>query len=332
MIEVHSEPFTYYTKEKFFHDATFAYLDKTYPYDKIYNYAKLEGTHEAKGIAENNYVLPLEIADYEDGIDEGKQQQFYPAFDTILDELPKLKKVIYGKDFDHDSFYVNYHHDLDGSFIETHNDLKDFRWLVTCQIYFDYGNQGAWTVDKHGEMHSQVPQKPNFFYAIPATNYSWHCVDDIVDTKRSILFRFAKRRHRSVLRPSKSKLAFVIDNTIKHSDKTYIKMSMRMGNLTEAWLASKDCENIFHTKWKDEEQKQRLLYHLIERGYDPVVIPSGCFPDNPLSPEHDEYIVIKEKDAERYDDMVFRKDDSDPLFCKAEEILEKHNPMEYEDV
>ena len=69
--------------------------------------------------------------------------------------------------------------DEPGSHLEIHNDLKNFRWLITNQIYLDTNDQGVKLLDKEGNVVKQVEEVPGQMYSIFATPYSWHMVDEL---------------------------------------------------------------------------------------------------------------------------------------------------------
>jgi len=183
--------------------------------------------------------------------------------------LPELKIMFLGAELEHDHHYVNYHMDEPGSWLETHNDLKNFRWLITSQVYLNK-SQGA-IVNNH-----EIKCDVNYFYSINATPFSWHWVPELINQKRSILFRVGQKRHRTVLNYNHDEPAWLIVNN-NHSDRHYAKIGPRMGNLTEAWLVHKGKHNIYHTDWRAPHQE--TYEKLLERHSVVNVIPSGEFLD-----------------------------------------------------
>ena len=177
--------------------------------------------------------------------------------------------------YEHDHHYTNFHMDEPGSHLEPHNDLKNFRWLITAQAYLDDSNQGVRILDRSLNDVRTVPNKPNSGYFISASPFSWHDVPELTSLKRSILFRVGKRKHKTVVHPTPDKPAWVIVND-GHDDTHYAKLGLRMGNLTEAWLYECGHRNIYHTDWRSDGKNVIALANEL---HDTVnVVFSGEFP------------------------------------------------------
>jgi len=322
----HSTPFIHYEWENFLSQEVFDYHDKNFPSEE-----QFRNTNNYNEVTKN-LVLELEIDKYFNEHPDFDQPELIPLYNRILESIPEIKNEVFMVDVSHDSFYVNFHHDKPGSDLDIHNDLKNYRWLMTCQIYLDNSDQGVWLLGKHGNKIKQVKNKKNLCYIIPADCYTWHSVDPIKKDKRSILFRFGKFRHETVAYPNlQSKTAYLIDNTVHHCDEHYAKLGLRMGNLTEAWLVlNKNASNIYHTKYRDEEHKKKMLNRLNnpipgkDPEYDRVeIVPAGFF---------DRQFYITEENWQNVGSTIFGGDVIIPEIAKAEKYLQKYNPYLYQDI
>ena len=192
--------------------------------------------------------------------------------------LDNLKWEFLGNSlFDHDHHYTNFHMDEPGSYLEPHNDLKNFRWLITAQVYLDKDTQGVRILDRELNPVTTIPNKPNTAYFICASPFSWHDVPELHALKRSILFRVGKRKHKTLVHPQPSKPAWVIVND-GHDDTHYAKLGLRMGNLTEAWLHHLGHANIYHTDWR-AKHSDKIIDYANDLHKDVNVIFSGEFPE-----------------------------------------------------
>ena len=112
-----------YEQENFLPQVYFNKFVNNYPEDWIREYCSNPEVSEHQSSLWGNFSAPVERYD----------QEFVTY---IHDEvLPNLQNIILGKTLEHDHFFVSFHMDDPGSFLETHNDLKDYRWLITSQIY-----------------------------------------------------------------------------------------------------------------------------------------------------------------------------------------------------
>lgn len=230
------------------------YSGLNYPQDYIIDYAMNPEVSEYESALHGNYSAPVQEQDFLDWI---KHRW-----------LPELKVMMLGEEYEHDHHYVNYHMDDEESWLETHNDMKGFRWLITSQIYLNK-SQGVVIGDR------TIPCRENYMYALLASPYSWHHVPELINLKKSILFRVGKKRHRTVLNYNYDEPAWLIVND-DHSDRHYAKIGPRMGNLTEAWLINQGKYNIYHTDWRASYVDMHAK--LLERHKTVCVIPSGEFP------------------------------------------------------
>lgn len=284
-----------------------------YPEEYIRSYCSDPNNKEYNDAKWGNYSAPVTDVDFLSHIK-------YEVLDTLKWEF--LGNPYY----EHDHHYVNFHMDEPGSHLEPHNDLKNFRWLMTSQVYLDDSDQGVRILNRHLEVVHQVPNKVNTAYYICASPFSWHDVPELHSLKRSILFRVGKRKHKTVAHPMPGKAAWVIIND-GHDDTHYAKLGLRMGNLTEAWLHELECYNIYHTDWRDQNSQNLIDY--VKQKHDVVnVIKSGEFPTL------GEYTITKDN-FEYTADVIFgrRKDD---ILSIAEDVLfwyyENNKHMDYLDI
>lgn len=276
-----------------------------YPDDYIIDYAMDPSVPEYASALHGNYSAPV-------------QEQGF--LDWIHDRwLPELKVIHLGKEYKHDHHYVNYHMDDEGSWLETHNDLKGFRWLITSQIYLN-DSTGVVVGDR------AIPCKTNYFYSLDASPYSWHNVPTLLNIKKSILFRVGKKRHKTVAHLQQDKPAWVIVND-GHSDSHYAKLGLRMGNLTEAWLHHLGYANIYHSEWRQDPSEIIALAN--RKHKDVTVIQSGEFP-------FEEHITLTDANINDYAEQMFNADKYNTPFARLEKIMahyyKSRRHLDYSDI
>lgn len=239
------------------------YLDN-YPVDYIKEYCSNPDVAEHLCSLDGNFSAPAEEFD-----PELKNYVQSKLNEIMIEGLGAIKE--------YDHFYINYHYDTQGAWIEPHNDLKDFRWRITNQIYMNH-NQGARLLDRKLNILDEFPCEPNVFYNIVAGPWSWHDVPHLTSVKKSILFRIGKRRHRTVAHyDENSDDAYLIFNHY-HADSHYAKLGFRMGNLTEAWLHKLGAKNIYHSGWRSEETLIANIGKALSRHKKVHVLCSGFMP------------------------------------------------------
>lgn len=333
-----NKPFDHYIVKNFMPPWLFEKYYNDYPVDYIKEYCSDPNVSEHEASLYGNYSAPLDQKDYR-----------YDAelIDYIKkDLLPVIIKTELLNLRSYDHFYVNCHYDLPGSSLDVHNDLKDFRWLMTNQIYLDNSDQGVRLLNQDGSPAMRLPCEPNMFYSIPATPYSWHDVPELESEKRSILFRVGKRRWKTVAAPHLKNSCVIIYNNY-HSDSHYAKLGLRMGNLTEAWLESKNVRNILHSKWRDPDHLMQLVRKAKRRYSEVRVVLSGYFPtsnptnlaDNPVmqtvkdpdtfvpmepDPHYMYYHRITDDNIDAVAQAVFGNRDAYPSIYDAEEVLRSY--------
>jgi hypothetical protein len=238
------------------------FYTNNYPEEYIREYCANPDVSEHASSLDGNFSAPVIEEQFRDWIK--------------YEQLPLLKNVFLRQERSHDHHYVNFHMDDAGSSLEVHNDLKNFRWLITSQIYLDNSSDGVRLLNWRGEPHTQLMCENSLMYSIFASPWSWHDVLPIKGLKRSILFRVGKRRHNTVAHPESTDTAYVIVNR-NHSDIHYAKLGQRMGNLTEAWLHNQGVRNIYHTDWRADTD--HVIQIASARHRTVRCVPSGFFPD-----------------------------------------------------
>lgn len=236
-----------------------------YPIEYIKEYCSNPDVSEHESSLYGNYSAPAEEYDSE-------------LFEFVRSQIPSIMIEGLGAVKSMDHFYLNFHYDVSGAWIEPHNDLKDFRWRITNQIYLN-NNQGARLLDRKLNIIDEFPCEPNVFYNIVANPWSWHDVPELESEKKSLLFRIGKRNHRTVAHPvTESDTAYVIYNNF-HRDSHYAKLGVRMGNITEAWLHHLGAKNIHHSGWRCSESLIRVAEKALEKHKTVHVLASGYLPD-----------------------------------------------------
>jgi len=282
-----------------------------YPEQWIRDYCSNPEVDEHDSSLYGNYSGPAELYDMElcDWIEY-----------TVL---PVLKTQMLGNVYNHDHHYVSYHMDEQNSWLEHHNDLKKFRWLITSQVYLN-NNQGVIVIEKDGER--TIPCKPNYFYAIKASPFSWHYVPEVKEQKNSILFRVGKKNCNTIANPHPTKPAWVIVND-NHCDAHYAKLGLRMGNLTEAWLHHNECYNIYHSNWREDPTR---IINKAERKHEVVnVINSGEFINS-------ETITLTDDNINDYAEQMFNFESYDTTWSNLEKVMKNYYDndchMNYSDI
>lgn len=273
---------------------------KNYPEDWIRDYCSNPEVSEHQDSLWGNFSAPLEV--FDTNLYDWIQQEIVPDLKTKHLKVNNLK---------HDHFYVNFHMDEPQSFLETHNDLKNFRWLITSQLYLN-DNQGVVCIEDGVER--TIPCYENYFYSISATPYSWHYVPEITKLKKSILFRVGKRRHKTVAHLDLNKPAWLIVND-NHSDSHYAKLGLRMGNLTEAWLHHLGHKNIYHTDWRKPYTTQEAIIR--EKHTEVNVINSGEF-------ENLGTIQLTDENINDYADQMMNIEKYDTMWTTVEKVCKQY--------
>lgn len=241
-------------------------LVNNYPIDYIKEWCANPESSDHESSLHGNYSAPAEEFDPE----------LYAYIESKLDEIA-IEHL--GENKSRDQFYISFHYDTKRAWLEPHNDLKDFRWRITNQVYLN-DNQGARPLDRKLNVLGEFPCKSKVYYSILATPWSWHDVPEISSEKKSIVFRIGKFTFKSIAHPNlDNKTAYVIFNNF-HRDPHYAKLGLRMGNLTEAWLYNLGAENIYHTRWRNEDSMRKIVGKALQTHDTVHVVASGWLPDN----------------------------------------------------
>lgn len=256
----------YTVKENWLPDHLADNLLENYPIDYIKKWCSDPNCKDHESSLHGNYSAPAENFDPE-------------LFNFIKNKLDDITVEHLGENKSRDQFYISFHYDTSHAWLEPHNDLKDFRWRITNQIYLNE-NQGARMLNRNLKVIGEFPCKSKVYYSILANPWSWHDVPEINSEKKSIVFRIGKFTFKSIAHPnSKNKNAYVILNNF-HCDSHYAKLGLRMGNLTEAWIYNLGAENIYHTKWRSEDNMNHVVKKALRNHEKVYVIASGWLPDN----------------------------------------------------
>lgn len=259
---IYTDPFLHSLNPTFLAPPQLTRIMNEYPVQEIKDYCANPEVSEHQSSLWGNYSAPVDPKDW-------VVHNIQHNLNTIVYQFTTSAFMQW------DHHYVNYHMDEPGSHLECHNDLKNFRWLITSQIYLDADDQGVWLCDRRGNQHKKIPQIPGQLYSIWATPYSWHMVDELTKLKRSILFRVGKRRHKTVAHPDVDKPAWIIVND-GHDDTHYAKLAERMGNYTEAHLYSLGHRNIYHTNWRSGDLN-KVENYVKDHHFEYEIINSGDF-------------------------------------------------------
>lgn len=310
---IYNLPYLHSLNRKFLTEPHLSRFQNEYPEQYIRQYCADPQVSEHESSLWGNFSAPVNPDDF--------------LVHWITHNLEKIKYQYLTGFYDHDHHYVNYHMDEPGSYLEVHNDLKDFRYLITCQIYLDDDSQGVWICDRTGAPIKQIPTDPGIMYSIFATPYSWHTVKELQTLKRTILFRVGKRKHKTVAHYEKDAPAVLIIND-KHDDTHYAKLALRMGNLTEAWLHHKGYKNIYHTGWRCKDYEK--VRHYASLNHPSVLeINSGEFPD--LGSWY-----ITNDNYEETADFVFKRRQYSSFWMQVEGVMEKYwancHQLNYKDI
>lgn len=256
----------YTVKENWLPDHLANNLVDNYPIDYIKDWCANPESSDHESSLYGNYSAPAE--------------QFDPElYEYIKSKLDDIMIEGIGQEKSRDHFYISFHYDTSGAWLEPHNDLKDFRWRITNQVYLN-DNQGARMLDRKLNVIGQFPCQSKIFYNIVANPWSWHDVPEISGEKKSIVFRIGKYAYKSIAHPNlDSDTAYVIFNNF-HKDPHYAKLGLRMGNLTEAWLYNLGAQNIYHSRWRCEDTMYRAVSHALKNHKKVYVVASGFLPDN----------------------------------------------------
>lgn len=301
----------YTVKENWLPDHLADNLVDNYPIEDIKEWCADPKCKDHESSLHGNYSAPAEEFDPE----------LYAYIESKLDEIA-IEHL--GENKSRDQFYISFHYDISQAWLEPHNDLKDFRWRITNQVYLNE-NQGARILDRKLNIIGEFPCKPKVYYSILATPWSWHDVPEISSEKKSIVFRIGKFTFKSIAHPNPdNKNAYIIVNNF-HRDPHYAKLGLRMGNLTEAWLYNLGAQNIYHTKWRSEDNMHKNVRHALKNHDKVYVIASGLLPNSIEDLNNCPAVQIITKDNPTADNNGFKD-------CENYYRLTDDNISEYADI
>lgn len=264
---VNRNPYPHLIHENYMSDNDFEKCKSSISFEEIKAYCDDPQSFEHENAQHGNYSMPTDLTQTAKWLE-----------DYFINEqtINTITKTLYGKILVPDHCYVNLHWDSTDTSLGIHNDQKKYRWLVTGQLYID-GNEkdGVILQDDNLNEITQIPLKPNLFYAMATSMYSWHHVKHIRQDKISILVRFGRRQITTVTnRDDTCDYAILIKND-GHYDGHYSKLGMRMANMTEAWLSNQGYKNIHISDWKNDQNFNKIHEHCNKNYSKVILIPSG---------------------------------------------------------
>lgn len=264
---VNRNPYPHLIHENYMSDNDFEKCKSSISFEEIKAYCDDPQSFEHENAQHGNYSMPTDLTQTAKWLE-----------DYFINEqtINTITKTLYGKILVPDHCYVNLHWDSTDTSLGIHNDQKKYRWLVTGQLYID-GNEkdGVILQDDNLNEITQIPLKPNLFYAMATSMYSWHHVKHIRQDKISILVRFGRKQITTVTnRDDTCDYAILIKND-GHYDGHYSKLGMRMANMTEAWLSNQGYKNIHISDWKNEENFNKIHEHCNKNYSKVILVPSG---------------------------------------------------------
>lgn len=292
-------------------------------FKEIQHYCSNPEVSEHDNSLHGNYSMP---------VDETNQAGWLFDYFANNKTFDLITQKLYGHVLKADHCYINLHWDNADTNLGVHNDQKKYRWLVTGQLYVDGAPEdGVILQNDHLEEITQVPLKPNLFYAMATSMYSWHYVKNIQQDKVSILVRFGKKQINTVTNPNDSKNYAIIIVNDGHYDGHYSKLGMRMANMTEAWLSNQQYSNIHMSEWKST-QSLDMLRNYCQTHYDNVIeVPSGylgnCDLLNQTIKDSDVEKITKDNIKEKAEIIFNRSKYENSRFRAGEIILRSFNPL-----
>jgi len=322
-MKVFKKPFNHLVIENYMPPYDFNQCKQSIRFEDIKKYCDNPQVHEHENSLHGNYSMPVDETDQTTWLFD------YFANDQTFD---MITQNLYGQTLPADHCYINLHWDSADTSLGVHNDQKKYRWLVTGQLYVEgSASDGVILQDHDLNEITQVPLKPNLFYAMATSMYSWHHVKNISRDKVSILVRFGKKQINTVTNPDSTKSYAIIIQNSGHYDGHYSKLGMRMANITEAWLSNQGYANIHMSEWKNETSLNALREYC-KKYYDKIIeVPSGYMSEKDLlnQPiEKQDIEFITSQNINSMADIIFnRKKYNNTRFRAGETILSSFNPL-----
>lgn len=300
-------------KNNFLTEEQFKDIKNLFNEQQIIEYCNDETVLEHDASLHGNYSFPAELA-------VGANEKIFSFFDNKFFE--DTTEQLLGNKLKHRFSYANFHYDMPQSYLGIHNDLKDYRWLITAQLYIDGNkNDGVVLYDQKTKKEKQVLCLPNTFYCLFADPFSWHYVNPLTDKKKSLLIRWGQKKINTVVnKNTKNDTAILIIGDFHHNDDD-IKIGHRLQNLTEAWLLNQGYSNIYNTRWKDSKSYAAILFYLLKHYEKICLVPAGYFGEGNL---YEKPCVFVTTEFVEYKQLIRRVlDISSPDIFKAEKTKMK---------
>lgn len=300
-------------KNNFLTTDQFTDIKNMFNEQQIIDYCNDETVLEHDASLHGNYSFPAELA-------LESSEKIFKLFDNNF--LKKTTENLFEKELNHTFSYANFHYDMPESYLGIHNDLKDYRWLITAQLYIDGNeNDGVVLYDQKTKEKTQVPCLPNTFYCLFADPFSWHYVNPLKNRKKSLLIRWGQKKINTVVnKNTKNNTAILIIGDFHFNDDD-IKIGHRLQNLTEAWLLNQGYSNIYNTRWKDSKSYAAILFYLLKHYEKICLVPAGYFGEGNL---YEKSCVFMTTEFIEYYHLIKRVlDISSPDIFKAEKTKMK---------
>lgn len=324
-MQVISKPYPHLIKENWMNNEDFLRCCVGIKFNEIKAYCDNPDVHEHGNSLHGNYSMPVNLT-----------KDCNWLFDYFINKknTSAITDALYKKVLMPDHSYVNLHWDNKGTSLGVHNDQKKYRWLVTGQLYVDGDiNDGVILQNDNLEEISQVPLRPNLFYAIATSMYSWHYVKPIIKNKISILVRFGKKQINTVTSFNINLDSAIIIQNDGHYDGHYSKLGMRMANMTEAWLANQGYSNIHMSEWKNTTSLEKLKSYCTKYYKNVIIVPSGYLGEKDILKQNidDQDIekITKDNISEMAKTIFNRSKYANSRFRAGEMILKSFNQMNF---
>lgn len=257
----------YFIKDNFLSNDKFLNIKNIFDTEEIIKYCSNTEVAEHEASKKGNYSFPVELFQKSDDF-------IFSIFND--DFFLKQTERLLGRTHQHHFSYANFHYDLTNTCLGIHNDLKDYRWLITSQLYIEGDeNDGVILFDQHTNQEIPIKLRPNTFYSLLAEPYSWHYVNTLKQNKKSLLIRWGQKKIFTIVNKDENlKTAILILGDLQYNDDD-LKIGSRMQNLTEAWLINQGYKNIFNSPWKNVDLFYKLMNYLL-KNYDKIcIVPAG---------------------------------------------------------
>lgn len=321
---VNRNPYSHLMQENYMSDDDFEKCKSSISFEEIKAYCDNPQSFEHENAQHGNYSMPTDLTQNAKWLEDYFINE--KTINTITENL-------YGKILTPDHWYVNLHWDSKDTSLGIHNDQKKYRWLVTGQLYID-GNEkdGVILQDDNLNEITQIPLKPNLFYAMATSMYSWHHVKHIKQDKISILVRFGRRQITTVTNRDDNHDYSILIKNDGHYDGHYSKLGMRMANMTEAWLSNQGYKNIHISDWKNKDYFKKIHEHCNKNYSKVIVVPSGYLGEKDLLTDNidkNDIEFITKENIDQFANIIFNRSKyNNTRFRAGELVLKNFNSLE----